>query len=89
MPAPKMLKFIRLRTYLNMKIPKIIYQIHTKGINFLSEEDRTARAVLLKNNPDWEYRFYDYNTMVDFVKNHYSSRYLNAFLKINPLYGAA
>ncbi len=72
-----------------MKIPKIIHQIHTKGINFLSEEDRMARAVLLKNNPDWEYYFYDYNDMVDFVKNHYSSRYLNAFLKINPLYGAA
>ncbi|MFZ7790771.1 hypothetical protein [Acinetobacter lwoffii] len=57
-----------------MKIPKIIHQIHqihqihTKGINFLSEEDRTARTVLLRNNPDWEYRFYDYNAMVDFIK---------------------
>ncbi|WP_216936607.1 MULTISPECIES: glycosyltransferase family 32 protein [unclassified Acinetobacter] len=72
-----------------MKIPKIIHQIHTKGIHFLSEEDKKARALLQKNNPDWECRFYDYNDMLNFIKNHYSSRYLNAFLKINPLYGAA
>lgn len=72
-----------------MKIPKIIHQVHTKGLNSLSKYDQNARAILIKNNPDWEYCFYDYNDMVQFINKHYAERYLQAFLSINPLYGAA
>ncbi len=72
-----------------MKIPKIIHQIHTKGIDALTHEEKHARDLLKKNNPDWHYQFYNYQNMLDFIKENYSSRYLNAFLSINPEYGAA
>jgi len=72
-----------------VKIPKLIHQVHTKGLNSFSKQDQNARTTLLKNNPDWEYRFYDYNDMISFIESHYSGRYLHAFLSINPLYGAA
>lgn len=67
-----------------MKIPKIIHQIHTKGINALTHEEKQAIDLLKKNNPDWHYQFYNYQNMLDFIKQNYSSRYLNAFLSINP-----
>ena len=72
-----------------MKIPKQIHQVHTKGLNFLTDIDKKAIELLKKNNPDWSYFFYDYNQMIAFIKEHYSERYLDAFLKINPIYGAA
>ena len=72
-----------------MKIPKKIHQLHTNGLHGLTEVDRKAISILKKNNPDWEYFFYDLKNMIDFIKENYSSRYLNAFLSINPIYGAA
>lgn len=72
-----------------MKIPKKIHQVHTKGLNFLTDVDKKSITLLKNNNPDWDYYFYDYNQMVKFIKENYSKRYLDAFLKINPIYGAA
>ena len=72
-----------------MNIPKIIHQVHTRGLQGLTDVDKRAIELLKKNNPDWDYSFYDYNQMVDFIKKNYSNRYVNAFYKINPIYGAA
>lgn len=72
-----------------MKIPKKLHQIHTKGMAHLTNNDINAINILKNNNPDWDYYFYDYQDMLEFIKSNYSTRYLNAFLKINPRYGAA
>lgn len=40
-------------------------------------------------NPTWEYRLYDDQDMLDFIKEHYGSRVLEYYCRINPTYGAA
>ena len=72
-----------------MKIPRVIHQVHTNGITALGEEEARAIHLLKSNNPDWDYRFYDYQEMLLFVKSNYTDRYVRAFLMINPIYGAA
>ncbi len=73
----------------NKKIPKIIHQMHTLGMDYVNNLERDAIAILRKNNPDWEYRFYGPNEIMFFLMTHYSERYINAYYKINPEYGAA
>ena len=72
-----------------MKIPKIIHQAHTRGLDGLTDVDRRAIELLKKNNPDWQYCFYDFDQMLIFIQQNYEKRYLDAFLKINKKYGAA
>ncbi|MCG1031050.1 MULTISPECIES: glycosyltransferase family 32 protein [unclassified Leclercia] len=72
-----------------MLIPKKIHQCHTKGERHLTEEEIRAITVTRKNNPAWEYYFYDLNKMKEFIYEHYEKRYMDAFNKINPVYGAA
>lgn len=72
-----------------MLIPKKIHQCHTKGEGVLTEEERHAISITRKNNPDWEYHFYDLEKMKAFIQQHYEQRYVNAFNKINPAYGVA
>jgi mannosyltransferase OCH1-like enzyme len=44
----------------------------------------------LKNaNPDWEYRFYDDDDIVDFIRANYPAPVLESFLRIDARYGAA
>lgn len=71
------------------KIPKIIHQMHTLGMDYVNNLEREAIAILKRNNPDWEYRFYGPNEIMFFLMTHYSERYINAYYKINPEYGAA
>lgn len=40
-------------------------------------------------NREWEYRFYDDEDIVDFIKNNYDPQIINYFNRINPVYGAA
>lgn len=40
-------------------------------------------------NPEWEYRFYDDEDIVDFIKSNYDFRIINYFNRIDPIYGAA
>lgn len=42
-----------------MKIPKIIHQINTLGIQSSTKNELQAMSELKCNNIDWEYRFYD------------------------------
>lgn len=72
-----------------MKIPRIIHQVHTLGMDKFRPDILNTIARNKDINPGWEHRFYDYNGMVAFIKEHYEARYLKAFLRINPHYGAA
>lgn len=72
-----------------MKIQNNIIQCHSKGAAYLNDEERSAIEKLKNMNPEWNYIFYDFDMMRCFVKENYSSRYLNAFDKINNDYGAA
>jgi len=72
-----------------MLIPKKIHQCHTKGESALTEEEMHAINLTRKNNPDWQYYFYDLEKMQQFINEHYEKRYVEAFNKINPAYGVA
>lgn len=72
-----------------MPIPKKIHQCHTKGVDALNLEEKSAINKLRQKNPDWEYNFYDLPKMELFIKENYGDRYFSAFKKINPQYGAA
>lgn len=70
-----------------MCIPRIIHQTfrHTE----LSPALQGCIKRLRSSNPGWEYRFYDDQACLDFVRTHYDRRILAAYNSINPRYGAA
>ncbi len=70
-----------------LHIPKIIHQSYsTVDLN----EKLLQNISNIKNlNPDWEYRYYDDEDCVVFIKNNFDDRILQAYNKINPVYGAA
>jgi mannosyltransferase OCH1-like enzyme len=71
-----------------MAIPKIIHQTFVRKHD-LPEVAVRVRALFEKLNPDWEYRLYDDQDILDFIEANYDSKVLRAYNKINPLYGAA
>lgn len=71
------------------KVPRKIHQIYTKGWNALPDGIIASIEDLQKNNPGWEYHFYDEQRIIDFIQLHYGQAMLNTWLKINPEYGAA
>ena len=71
-----------------MAIPKIIHQCFLRKDN-LPQVILDVQSTLLSLNPDWEYRLYDDQDMLDFVEDNYDAKVLKAYNKINPLYGAA
>lgn len=62
------------QTYFTKNLPKEIYQVVEK---------------LKRLNKNYEYRFYDDTDIIEYIKLHFNKRYLEAFLSINPLHGAA
>lgn len=71
-----------------MAIPKIIHQCFLRKDN-LPQVILNVQNNLKGLNPDWEYRLYDDQDMLDFIEDNYDSKVLGAYNKINPLYGAA
>lgn len=69
------------------KIPKIIHQ--TYFTRKLPVEIGRVVEKLKNTNPEYEYRFYDDNDIINYIERNFSRRFLEAFLSINPLYGAA
>jgi mannosyltransferase OCH1-like enzyme len=71
-----------------MLVPKYIFQ---------TTADKTALpSHILSNihrlktlNPDWSYFLFDDKDCTSFIKTHYDSTILNAYMRINPVYGAA
>ncbi len=71
-----------------MAIPKIIHQTYFSE-NALPAEIASNIEFLKKNNPDWEYKFYDDNKVIEFISKNYPVEVLDLFNRINPNYGAA
>jgi mannosyltransferase OCH1-like enzyme len=69
------------------KIPRIIHQTF-KTKNLPDELLKNVESIK-KMNPTFEYRFYDDNDCVDFIKNNYAEEKLQTYLSINEKYGAA
>lgn len=66
-------------------IAKIIHQTYGQDLT----EDLLCNINYLKvNNPTWEYRLYDEQDILDFIKEKYGNDILNTYLSINPKYGA-
>lgn len=68
-----------------IKIPKIIHQTYYKGESLPSEIINSIDK-LKTVNPDWDYRFYDDEAILDFIKVNYGDEMLNRIKKINPKY---
>ena len=69
------------------KIPKIIHQ--TFKTNDLPQEIKESVDQLRKMNPDYEYRFYNDDDCLDFIKENYDDETLSLYQSINPNYGSA
>ena len=68
-------------------IPRIIHQTFaTKDLHPLIEKNV---AQIRSSNPNWEYRFYTDQDVVNFVRVEYGDRILEYFNRINPMYGPA
>lgn len=70
-----------------MAIPKIIHQTYRS--NDLPPEISEIVENLRCLNPDWEYRFYTDTDIIDYIRRNFDEKVLIAYLKINPIYGAA
>ena len=70
-----------------MSIPKIIHQTYKS--HELPPSIRPIVDELKQKNPDWEYRFYDDDAVLEYIKAHDDGRILDAYHRINPVYGAA
>jgi autotransporter strand-loop-strand O-heptosyltransferase len=70
-----------------IKIPKIIHQ--TFKTNDFPDEIKKSIQSLKDMNPDYEYRFYDNNDCLEFIKQNYDKETLNLYESINPNYGSA
>lgn len=70
-----------------LKIPRIIHQ--TYKANDLHADLRENVRVLRERNPNYEYRFYSDEDIVEFIRNNYPSDILETYQMINPEYGPA
>jgi hypothetical protein len=71
-----------------MTIPKFIHQtiankqrIHPVFVKNI--------AILKELNPGWEYRLYDDEDIIEFIKSSYDREFMRAYERINPAYGPA
>lgn len=70
------------------EIPKLIHQTFPNR-NELPGEILDNIERIKAMNPGWEYRLYDDEDIVRFIKDNYDARILSCYLRINPAYGAA
>lgn len=72
---------------LKMVIPKIIHQTYRD--HNLPNEITIVVENLKKLNPDWEYRFYTDEDIIEYIKRNFNEEILRTYQSINPVYGAA
>lgn len=71
----------------NHTIPKIIHQTYpTKNLHIDVQNNINK---LKRLNPDYDYRLYDDNDIVNFIKKNYDEDILKTYYSINPEYGPA
>jgi hypothetical protein len=69
-------------------VPRIIHQTHSSQ-DALPPAIREGITALRARNPDWEYRFYDDDAVVRFIREAYGPTVLTYFNRIDSRYGAA
>lgn len=70
-------------------IPRIFHQIFLAGKHAIPEEIAEYRDNLTKENPDWEFRFYDSFSAKEFIQSYYGEGVLDIYERIKPGYYAA
>jgi len=80
---PKVLP-VRDKMEYEQRIPKIIWQ--TMKTNLVPDFMNNYAATWIRENPEYEYRFYDDDDIIDFIKSDFPA-YLNAYNRIK--YGAS
>lgn len=68
-------------------IPRILHQTFYERT--LAPQLQHNVDALRAANPDWEYRFYDDDDILRFIRDHYPPAVLEHFLRIDARYGAA
>ena len=71
------------------KIPKIIYQTYIDEKEIPSDIIKCSKKKLIKNNPDYKYKFYNNNDIKKYILNNWGDKMLNIYESINKSYGAA
>ena len=79
--------FLKDFLYYSMAIPKIIHQTYRS--KELPDDVLLNIEKLRRLNPGWDYRFYDDDAVIDFIRREFNSEILRVYEKINPAYGAA
>lgn len=69
------------------RIPKIIHQTHY--LDVLPPEINENIEKIKAMNPGWDYRYYNDNDILQFIKDNFGNKILDYFNRINPSYGAA
>jgi mannosyltransferase OCH1-like enzyme len=57
--------------------------------NNISSQFKENIEFLKKNNPDWEYRLFDDEDIVAYLRDNFHPKILGYYQRINPKYGAA
>lgn len=70
-------------------IPRILHQIYFPGFSQLPQNLTHGIDAIRALNPDWEYRFYDAEAGISFIREFYGEDVLATYLKIDPEYYAA
>jgi hypothetical protein len=74
------------RRYHRKRIPSIIHQ--TGNSVAVPEAARTNVTILRTLNPHWEYKYYNDEHVIDFIRREFGFEILKCYLSINPRYGA-
>lgn len=87
LPEHTIIKHISDITLIKPQIPRIIHQ--TYKTKELPNEIQNVVNRLKEMNPTFEYRFYDDEDCVRFIKTNYDEETLSLYQSINPKYGSA
>jgi hypothetical protein len=66
----------------NQKIPRIIWQ--TFKTDTVPQEMYRAAMSWLEYNPEYEYRFFEDENCISFIKEHFDAKVLEAYYRIEP-----
>jgi inositol phosphorylceramide mannosyltransferase catalytic subunit len=68
-------------------IPRVLHQTFPSRILPIAFRENVRR--LRELHPNWDYRFYDDDDIVQYIRAHYGEEIFAYFMRIDPRYGAA
>ena len=74
-------------TLIKPQIPRVIHQTYKS--NDLPTEISDVVQRLKNMNPTFDYKFYNNDDCINFIKENYDTETLNLYLSVNPSYGSA